>query len=1224
MRRRTRLALIAGGILTGLVLALALVLPSFIDVNRYRGEFETRIGAMLGRDVHLGQMQLRFLPDVVIDVRDLGIGALPSEGEGDLLTAARLRLGVRLLPLLHDKVEITSVRLEKPVLIVDRDASGAFNIERLIAAGPEQESPDSAAGDTTNFAVDSLYITGGTLTIRDSALAPGRTLTLGLEQIDAQVNHLAPDRPVEVNLTTRLAGQPDAQVEIQGSAGPLQPDAGHPFTADLRVELSGLGLEPLGPWCEALTGFSLPPGTLGLIGAARYAGPDDGDLSLESLDIDLGRSHLAATGTVHLASGSIEAGVTAREMEIDPDEVRDLLGGVGVAWPLPPDVVGKAPVTGSGTVRLQLDRSGPRLASLSAKHVKIAGGEINLRRHADGAWNIASLWEADGVSPKATTPPRLEIEGLHVKDTRLRIRDDLTPGAHPVVITDLDITLDSLPVAAPARVRLSAAVDPGGGNPAPIGAEGTIGPVGDDGVVPVNLTVRASHFPVAPLGPYAEPYLAVETTAGMVNLEAKVKGRVPEAFDSSGTIDLDQLVVTLAGPTGSSRPTHLDLGIAFDLTATHGADDVTFRDLTVTTGDESLGMSGRLDRSGGTMRVDATLRPSTISADRIAELLAMFDYDPGFSFSSTRPVQLEGRLTGPLSGPTAPTVTGRLRLDGFTFRHPVMTAPMEKVRATIQVDGEQVSIEDFSGAIGGSDLSGNATLSGFDAPDVRFDLHSRHADFWELMSFVSTDTTTPAAPQARGTDDASALLDAVTAQGKLTIDDGSFQALAFSSLSAGLGLRGQVITLDPLEMDLYGGHFTGNARLDETVTPPRFRIVTTATDVDVSPLLADNLDLGDLLSGRFSGQVSVRGAGTDYDTIVSGLTGDGKVEIRDGRVGQLDVLGILSKASGVFGEQTLQKLSRKIEKEGTEFSRMTGSLELSSGTLRSNDLRLDSPDVTIRGKTSVDLLGATMNGKFKVLLSADLSRSMRQEKSRAAEVFWDSHEERVNVPLALSGPFASPSPNIDWKTATHNLARTKGREALKSRLGKFGALLDRDKGASSAPQASSPQASSGTPTAGITAGDSSRSALTGAGPPSAPRPSSAQAATSGSEAQTTPLPGSGPTPSTARTPAGTPPAMTIEITRTHWSGNFLLKSLVVEGRAVGATIDHLSAQVTDASGRTIQTFDRVEAGPPAPSRSWSFKVSGKKLVGGHSPFTVRIVAHDTAGTTTEITTQVRR
>ena len=134
MSRRKRFVLILAASLVGVVLVAALALPALIDVNRYRDTIEAAAEEFLGRDVRLGDMRLTVLPSLGIRVDDLAIGALPDEGPGDLLTARRLRVGVRLLPLLGKRLELTSLVIQEPALTLERRADGTWNVQQLVAA----------------------------------------------------------------------------------------------------------------------------------------------------------------------------------------------------------------------------------------------------------------------------------------------------------------------------------------------------------------------------------------------------------------------------------------------------------------------------------------------------------------------------------------------------------------------------------------------------------------------------------------------------------------------------------------------------------------------------------------------------------------------------------------------------------------------------------------------------------------------------------------------------------------------------------------------------------------------------------------------------------------------------------------------------------------------------------------------------------------------------------
>ena len=129
MSRRVRILLwLGGGVLALGILALLLI-PMLVDVNRYRDVIERRAEEALGREVDLGPMKLSLLPALAIHVQDVRIGALPGEGRDDLLTLRGLRVGARLMPLLDNKLEVTSVVLEGPSLSLQRAAAAAGRFE---------------------------------------------------------------------------------------------------------------------------------------------------------------------------------------------------------------------------------------------------------------------------------------------------------------------------------------------------------------------------------------------------------------------------------------------------------------------------------------------------------------------------------------------------------------------------------------------------------------------------------------------------------------------------------------------------------------------------------------------------------------------------------------------------------------------------------------------------------------------------------------------------------------------------------------------------------------------------------------------------------------------------------------------------------------------------------------------------------------------------------------
>ncbi|MFQ5767804.1 MAG: AsmA-like C-terminal region-containing protein, partial [Acidobacteriota bacterium] len=389
--------------------------------------------------------------------------------------------------------------------------------------------------------------------------------------------------------------------------------------------------------------------------------------------------------------------------------------------------------------------------------------------------------------------------------------------------------------------------------------------------------------------------------------------------------------------------------------------------------------------------------------------------------------------------------------------------------------------------------------------------------------------------------------------------------------------------------------------------------------------LAENLDLKDVLEGRLKATLETGGGGKDYASIVRSLKGSGQLDLSDGRIGRLDVLGVLSKATGVFGEQSLNRLSSKLEKEGTDFDRFSGNLSLRAGHLESRDLSLKSPDLDLSGTLSMDLLAATLKSRIRIVFSQELSESMRSEGSRAASLFWNDRQGRVILPVELSGPLTAPVPGINWGEATHQLVARKGREKLRSRLpGRLGQLLGgrSPQAAPEPPPAAASQPSAAAPSSGQAASPLPVTSTPGA----APADSLAAAGTSA----TPPQPAAGDAPDSSSPPVD----LAAVITRIHWSGSILMRNLKISGTLTGTHLDHAKLTLTDARGQTMEKVDRLPeldryfaaGADPAASATipWNITIKGKRLLGGKPPFTLKVTVVNTTGAEVSTTQEIRK
>jgi uncharacterized protein involved in outer membrane biogenesis len=1090
-----KLWIVLGGVV-GLVLVLVIALPLLIDVNRYRGLIENKAQDALGREVRLGEMKLSLLPSVGVRIDDLAIGALPEEGGGDLLTARRVRVGARLLPLLRKQLKVTSIVVDAPQLTLSRDSQGRWNVQRLVATetAAQQESGQPAIAGRPEFEIGSLRITNGRLNLRDEA-SGGKPLQATLTDVEIRLEDVSPDRPIEFELSTAWEEIPGAEVHVSGRAGPLFPAEGEAMQVAAALNIS----------------------------------------------------HINAQKVVEIAQRVYEV----------PD---DLVGGEDVS------------------VAAKLDLSTGTITRAAVSDVEIEGIALSVRR--DSWESLAPKSEAATTSAQPTTdasPPfELSVSNLVVRNAKLDVETELAPGRPLAVsVDDLDLTLDRLPTEGAAHVKLSGLVNDSGR----LRVEGDIGPLGEKvSGLPLDISLSLDPIPPSLVQLAAGEEFELDTASGKASVSLGLSGNAPDLLRAQGTTRLSGFNARVAGPTGQPVMLPLDVDAEYDLTARRGGAALQIDKLDLDLSGSRLSARGTIEQAESLHRVDLELLPTSIPADRLAGLLGLVIGELPVSFASESPIELQAHVMGLVGPGRIPQVDGAARLQGFSFMHASLEQPVTQVGANVTLRGETVQIAGLSGVVGTSDFAGDVSIVGFEAPRVEFDLRSKHADFGELFSFLKSEEEgqpTPAAGEE--TDQGQDALSRMTLEGKIDIERGAFDTLKFTALEARMRWADGILTLRPVNMQLYDGEFQGQVITDLSGAEPTFDIRGDAQGVDMDGFLGENLGSSGLLYGKFFGAVETQTVGADYESIIRGLRGQGTVEVQEGRIGGLDILQTLSKVSGMFGENTLRSLSGRIATEGTAFNAMSGGVSFDGGKMLFNGLLLDSPDFKLQGVGAVDLLNASLNGDFQLKLSRQLSASMRAENSRAGELFWNGSSRQVEVPFSLAGPFTSPAPRVDWNSVAQTALKGRAEDEIRNYLVKqLGGKTEDEP---------------------------------------APAPQKAVA------------------PAQAASTAAPTENLAVEISKFDWGGAFLAPDLRVEGLVHGALIDRSEVIVIDSRGSEIRhdrlgDVDRFVAGSSGRtdrvSIRWKYEVDGKKLLLVKFPVTIRVIVYDKKGASSEKVAQVNR
>jgi len=253
------------GIIILLIIVAAVVFAATFDVNKYRGTIQSEIEKRLGRQVTLGDMHLSLLPPS-FRVQSLAIADDPRlRSEKPFVQAQELDVTVKLLPLLHKSVEVSSLNLQRPTVELIKNPQGVWNFasigptqEQNAPASPTQQpsankpSPEKQptppqsnqpnAGTnqkTQQFALDRLVIQDGQVAITDQQAKAPRTV---YDHIDVTLKNFSPDQPFTLEAAAHLPGSGAQEVRLQGDGGPLvqgQP-AATPFHGTLSLKQVGI------------------------------------------------------------------------------------------------------------------------------------------------------------------------------------------------------------------------------------------------------------------------------------------------------------------------------------------------------------------------------------------------------------------------------------------------------------------------------------------------------------------------------------------------------------------------------------------------------------------------------------------------------------------------------------------------------------------------------------------------------------------------------------------------------------------------------------------------------------------------------------------------------------------------------------------------------------------------------------------------------------------------
>ena len=220
--------IIIGGSLVVVVIAALLIIPAFIDINKYKPEIEKQVAEATGRSFSIGSdLDLSLFPFAGIRFSDMKLGNPPGFTQKNFVTIDSFEVRVKLLPLLSKDIQLKRFILKGPHIALEKNKNGNANWQ-FAQAPKKKEEPKSTEKSSPGFsgelpiknlAVGEFKISDGELLYADDSSGLKKEIRdLNLELKDVSLN-----RPIKMVLSSLLDQKP---VKLEGQLGPVGPNLG--------------------------------------------------------------------------------------------------------------------------------------------------------------------------------------------------------------------------------------------------------------------------------------------------------------------------------------------------------------------------------------------------------------------------------------------------------------------------------------------------------------------------------------------------------------------------------------------------------------------------------------------------------------------------------------------------------------------------------------------------------------------------------------------------------------------------------------------------------------------------------------------------------------------------------------------------------------------------------------------------------------------------------------
>ena len=346
------------------------------------------------------------------------------------------------------------------------------------------------------------------------------------------------------------------------------------------------------------------------------------------------------------------------------------------------------------------------------------------------------------------------------------------------------------------------------------------------------------------------------------------------------------------------------------------------------------------------------------------------------------------------------------------------------LKATFEAGTRSAMFKGIEMRLDDSRVTGEAGLTDLARQAVRFDLGLDAINIDRYLP-PRADSPAPAAAStaaaAAGETDPSGLR-VLNLEGKLRIGQLIASGLTVSDIEITARAADGVLRVAPIGASLYQGRYAGNVSLDARGRTMRMSADESLSGIQIGPLLRDLTGESERLTGSAHLRAKLQATGNDADAMKRSLGGNAEFRFADGAVKGVNIAQYLREAQARLRGQPAPAASGPNQ---TDFTELSGTLQIANGVVRNDDLKANSPLLRVAGNGSADLGSERIDYRIRASLVGTLEGQGGAERDAL---------RGVTVPIKVSGTFDKPSYALDVETLVAENVKQQVRERVEEKV----------------------------------------------------------------------------------------------------------------------------------------------------------------------------------------------